>query len=209
MDANKSEVHTQVMRVIAFLYLLFSLIAFPGTARAHDPLEISATVYLHTNRLELRAIMVRQTILRIADHQAVPLLDFSIPAEREEAMPMLRSLAGSLFTLTCGTNVLRATEANVILGAEDHVGFNLTFPLPASAEDGPTNRFPLSTFRFPIFSLNARLLAHLPSEDPYGVNVIVLDVVNNKVREQKLLNAQTATMEIALTNQPNQLKVKN
>ena len=193
-------------RLRCFLILPFAfLIARP--AFAHDPLEISATVYLHTNRIELRAVMMRQAILRIADHQAVPLLDFSIPAEREEAMPMLRSLAGGLFTLTCGTNILRTTESNVIIGAEDHVGFNLTYPLPPGLAEGATNRFPLSAFRFPLFTLDARLLAHLPTEDPYGVNVVVLDLVNNKVLDQKLLNVQNPAMEISppqttTTNQP-------
>ena len=178
----------------AILYLLFSILAFPNHAHAHDPLEISATVYLHTNRLELRAVMMRPAILRVADHQAVPLLDFSIPSERDEAMPMLRSLAGGLFSLTCGTNSLRATETNVILGAEDHVGFNLVFPT--------TNA---------TVKLVARLLAHLPSEDPYGVNIIVLDMVSNKVVEQKLLNAPNPVMElipptITATNQPPPVK---
>ena len=169
----------------AFAFLIFNFAFLISTAFAHDPLEISATVYLHTNRLELRAVMMRKTILFAADHQGVPLLDFSIPAEREEALPMLRSLAPGLFTLTCGTNVLIPTDTKVILGAEDHVGFNLVFPT--------TNK--------PV-KFDAKLLAHLPAQDPYGVNVTVLDLVNNRVLEQKLLNAPNPTIEIALPSLP-------
>lgn len=169
---------------------LFSFFLFARPAFAHDPLEISATVYLQTNRIELRAVMMRKTILLAADHQGVALLDFSIPAEREEALPMLGSLAPGLFTLTCGSNSLTATEAKVILGAEDHVGFNLTYPA--------TNV---------TVKLAATLLAHLPRQDPYGVNVVVLDLAHNQVLEQKLLVAENSAMEItprpvAATNQP-------
>lgn len=200
---QKRKAGNRKRRVFATLLLSVAAI-FPDAAQAHDPLEISATVYLHTNRLELHTVMLRQTILRIADRQAVPLLDFSIPAERDEAMPVLRSLAPGLFTLTAGTNSLRATETNVILGAEDHVGFNLTYPLPA---DGVTNRFPLSAFRFPTFTLNARLLNYLPKTDPYGVSVVVLDLVNSRVLEQKVLNAAGPALEITpssgtTTNRP-------
>ena len=190
-------------------FQLFSFLFCPP-AFGHDPLEISATVYLHTNRLELRAVMMRKAVLLAADHQGVPLLDFSIPAERDEAMPMLRSLAPGLFTLTCGTNVLTASDVKVILGAEDHVGFDFTFPVEIknenlrmkNSETATTNSFPLSAFHFPLCSLNARLLAQLPKQDPYGVNVTVLDLVNNEVWEQKLLNAQNPVMEIARPPSP-------
>ncbi len=196
-------------RAVAFLIFNFALLV--STAFAHDPLEITATVYLHTNRIELRAVMTRATILLAADHQGVPLLDFSIPAERDEALPMLRALAPGLFTLARGTNLLTATETNVILGAEDHVGFNLTFPLgqPESGkrESEKAETGTQSVSAFPLFTLHARLLAHLPAQDPYGVSVTVLDLVNNKVLDQKLLNAQNPSTEIAppqtvTTNQP-------
>lgn len=206
-------------RSLAFLIFNFAFLI--STAFAHDPLEITATVYLHTNRIELRAVMMRKAILLAADHQGVPLLDFSIAAERDEALPMLRSLAPGLFALTCGTNVLTATETNVILGAEDHVGFNLTFPkglmdewrdglmgdTGAQASDLSNHPIIQSFNHPPSLRLDARLLAHLPAQDPYGVSLTVLDLVNNQVLEQKLLNASDPVTEIALppaatTNQP-------
>lgn len=207
------------MNKLPAIFLLLLALA-PSEVFAHDPLEISATVYLHTNRLELRAVMMRKAILLAADHQGVPLLDFSIPAERDEAMPMLRSLAPGLFTLSCGTNVLTATEVKVILGAEDHVGFNLTFPRegmdefrggwmngrndapssPVQSSSHPTiqpsNHLPPAGRR-PSLRLDARVLAQLPKQDPYGVSVTVLDLVNNQVLDQKLLNAENPVTEIA------------
>ncbi len=201
-------------------FQLFSFLLCPP-AFAHDPLEISATVYLHTNRLELRAVMTRKTILLAADRQAVPLLDFSIPAEREEALPMLRSLAPGLFTLTCGTNVLTATGVRIIIGAEDHVGFDFTFTngwvdqwIAGSARDttnraSEPSRHPTvqSSSHPPTLRLDARILAQLPKQDPYGVSVTVLNLVNNEVITQQLLSAQSPTIaimprQIIATNQP-------
>ncbi|MFO1488549.1 MAG: hypothetical protein U1F65_08725 [Verrucomicrobiota bacterium] len=166
--------------------LLLALVLPGGRAFAHDPLEISATLLLQTNRLELRAVMLRPTILRLADHRAVPLLDFAIPSEREEALPMLRSLAGELFQLRAGTNTLRPLPPEVLIGAEDHVSFHLTYP---AAE--------------PPLKLDARLFKDLPAQDAYGVNLIVLDMVNHQVLDQKLLNAKSPSSEIFATNRPN------
>ena len=123
---------------------------------------------------------------------------------------MLRALAPGLFTLTCGTNALAASDVKVIIGAEDHVGFDFTFPVEMKNEElrmknseaATTNRFPLSAFHFPLCSLNARLLAQLPKQDPYGVSVTVLDMINNQVLDQKILYAQNPVTEIAPPRSP-------
>jgi hypothetical protein len=152
---------------------------------AHDSFEITLTARLYTNRIELRAVMLRKTIQHVAESQGVHLLDFSIPSEREEAMPILRSQAAGLFALACGTNMIRASKIEVALAEEDHVGFNLIYPI--------TNVLECAAMK-----LDAKLLAHLPTDDPYAVSVIVLDLENNQVRGEKILNTKSPSMELTL-----------
>jgi len=170
------------MKALCILPLLLAFAS--SSALAHDPLEITATAYLRTNHLELRVVMIRKIIQRAAVSQGVHLLDFSIPSERAEAMPVLRALAGGLFALTCGTNVLHATNSSAKIAAEDHVEFTSLYPT-AAATNGPLR-------------LDAKVLGFLPADDSYAVNLIVLDMVNNKVLEQKLLNAKNGAIEFAL-----------
>ena len=128
--------------------------------------------------------------MRIAEKQGVHLLDFSRPEERDEALPVLLAQGAGLFDLNCGTNVLRAAPAEVILGNEDHVGFKLAYALP---ENQTTN----AMLRF-----DAKLLGHLPTDEGYGVSLVVLDMTNNKVIGQKMLNASGPVFEIAMPPPP-------
>jgi hypothetical protein len=178
---------TKPLLIFPFLLALISASAF-----AHDPFEITLTAYLHTNRVELRAVMLRKTIQQVARSQGVHLLDFSIPSEREETMPVLRAQATGLFELKCGTNFLRATKSEAIISEEDHVGFNLVYPTGTN-----------TTLR-----LDAKLLSHLPTVDPYAVSVTVLDMVNNKVTGQKILDPQNTVMGLQLPAPVSPLKTK-
>ncbi len=175
-------------RALGMILLLAGL--WPGAARAHDPLEIGATVYVQTNRVEMTVVLMRKTIMRITERQGVHLLDFSRPEERDEALPVLRAQGAGLFDLNCGTNMLHTAPAEAIIGKEDHVGFKLSYPLPETRTTNDTLRF------------DARLLGHLPADEGYGVSVVVLDMANGKVTAQKVLNASDHTVEIALPMLP-------
>jgi hypothetical protein len=182
--AHSGRVAISKTRLTPGIFLLLAGL-WPAAVWAHDPLEISATVSLRTNRVEMTVVMMRKTIMRVAEHQSVHLLDFSRPEERDEAMPVLRTQGAGLFDLNCGTNRL-ATPAEVIIGNEDHVGFKLNYALPATWTTNDTLRF------------DAKLLGHLPADEGYGVSVVVLDLVDNKVVEQKLLNASDPVFQFAL-----------
>jgi hypothetical protein len=165
------------------IILLITLAILPR-ALAHDSFEITATVYLHTNHVELRAIMLRKTIQHVAENQGVHLLDFSIPSERDEAMPSLRAQAPGLFALMCGTNSHRAAQTNVTILEEDHVAFSLIYPATNAA-----------------VKLGANLLSHLPADDPYAISITVLDMENNKVVAQTTLNVKNPRMDLTLPAQ--------
>ena len=150
---------------------------------AHDRLETSATVYLRGTNVELRVVMLRKTVMLAAERQGIHLVNFSIPSELEDAMPVLRAQAAGLVTLNVGTNVLRAAQTNVLIGAEEeHVGFNLVYLLPANS----------------AFRLDAKILGQLPPDEPFAVNLTALDMVNNKVVTQQLIYAASPTLELSL-----------
>jgi hypothetical protein len=164
------------MKTISTLLLLLLALS----ARALDANEIATTVQLHSNRIELKMEMAFPTALRLAGWSQSP--EVAAATQFEQAQPALRNLAGMFFDFTAGNHRLTATRTNAQLGVENHIHLELEFP--------PTPHRPLRL-------MPQGLLVAGP-EHPYGVTLIVQDLVNQKVLGQTTLFQANATAEFPM-----------
>jgi hypothetical protein len=158
------------------LALILGLLLSIGSSRAHDPYEITAVVYIQSNRIELFTEMEFPTGMTLAGLTS----SRSVAAETqfEAGLPQLRDLAGGLLEITAGNNVVQPLQTNVELGVELHIRGRVEFAL--------TDYRPLQFV--------PRGLRAVPNV-PYGVSLTVLDMLNQKVIGQSVLFADSPPAE--------------
>jgi hypothetical protein len=142
--------------------------------QAHDPFEITATVYLRTNHLEL--------FLEMESRPARLLTGATPQNASEDILNDLESRAPGLVRLWSGESELTADSITAQPGNEDHARLRLIYPRPAHG----------------MFRLEAPMLAQLDSSGPYGITLTVLDLVNQKVISQSVLLADSPAAPFAM-----------
>ncbi|HEX5218032.1 MAG TPA: hypothetical protein VFZ59_00570 [Verrucomicrobiae bacterium] len=147
-----------------------------GSVRAHDPYEITAVVYVRSNVIELFVEMEFPAGMTLAGLS--PTRDVAAETQFEAGLPQLKNLAGGLFEITAGNNVVQPLSTNMELGVELHIRGRVEFAL--------TDYRPL---RFVPRELKA-----VP-DVPYGISLTVLDMVNQKVLGQSALFADSPPAE--------------
>jgi hypothetical protein len=143
---------------------------FAPAAQAHDQLEITGTIYLRTNHLELFVEMEGRPARLLAKAPEA--------SGAEEVLARLEARASSLFRIGSGETTLVPTSVAVLPGQEDHLRLRLLFPVP--------DRGPLK--------VEAPLLTELAAAGGYGVSLTVLDMVNQRVVGQSVLFADQAAV---------------
>ena len=154
-----------------------------GSARAHDPYEIAAVVYVRSNVIELFMEMEFPTGMTLAG--LTPTRDVAAETQFEAGLSQLKNFAGGLFEITAGNNVVQPLSTNVELAVEMHIRGHVEFAL--------TDYRPL---RFVPRGLKA-----VP-DVPYGVSLTVLDMVKQKVLGQAALFADSPPAEFPVTDLP-------
>jgi hypothetical protein len=168
------------MKTISVILLLV-LVTLPG--RALDSNEIATTVQIHSNRIEVKMEMAFRTAMRLAGWSPSP--EIAAATQFEQAQPALRNLAGMFFDFTAGNHRLTATRTNVQLGVEDQIQFQVEY---------------VPTVHRPLRLMPQGLLVAGP-EHPYGVTLMVQDMVNQKVLGQTTLFMANATAEFPLKSE--------
>jgi hypothetical protein len=147
--------------------ILILAVLFASNARAHDPFEITATIYVRTNHLEL--------FIEMEPRPARLLSGAPAAIEPEMVLSQLELKAPTLVRIWSGPTELKPTSITAMEGTENHAQLRLLYPLPPA---GP-------------FRIETPLLAQLQADGPYGVTLTVLDLVNQKVLGQSVLFADT------------------
>jgi hypothetical protein len=115
------------LRRIAALVLLLT-----GTARGHDPFEVTSEALLHADELEVRVTMARSLARKLSPK--IP-DDISIDADHFETLrPILKATAIGLYEVTSAGAVLPVREADAMLTVENDVEFRLVYSRPAVGE---------------------------------------------------------------------------
>jgi hypothetical protein len=171
-----------------YLALIFGLmLAGVATSLAHDPYEITAVVYIQSNRIELFVEMEFPTGMTLAGQK--PSREATISSQFEVALPQLEKLAGAFLEITAGNNAVLPLRTNVQLGVEDHIQCKVEF--------APTDYRPL---RFVPRGLRN------VADSPYGISLTVLDMVKQKVLGQTTLFADSPAADFPATDaNPNPL----
>lgn len=164
-----------------YALILGLLLAGFSPAQAHDPYEISSVVYVRSNSVELLMEMEFPTGVLLSGQRPSPGLSPTNWFESE--LPQLADSAGTFFQITAGNHALLPTSTNVTMGVENHIRFKLEF--------APTPHRP-----FRIVAPGIRALSEL---GPYGVNLTVLDMVNQKVLGQTTLFADSLPVEFPVS----------
>jgi hypothetical protein len=151
-----------------------TVLASPLLAHAHDPFEITATVYLRTNHLEL--------FLEMESRPARLLTGATPQNASEDILNDLAARAPGLVRLWSGESELTANSITAQPGNEDHAQLRLIYPRPAHG----------------MFRLEAPMLAQLDPSGPYGITLTVLDLVNQKVISQSVLLAGSPAAPFAM-----------
>jgi hypothetical protein len=162
--------------------LAFSLSAAFG----HDNTEVTTKVYLRTNCLEVRVTLAAPTAKLLLEADGHSDANLSSPAEVIEARPLLAACAAQLFRISSGGKDLALTVTNVAPSVEDHIEVKLIYPRPAAG-----------TLRF-----EAVHLTKLPTDQPYGALVTVVDLANNVFLSQQLLTARDHSLEVKVPALP-------
>jgi hypothetical protein len=165
-----------------FWIFAFSL----NLASAHDPYETSAKAYLRTNHLELRLTLTARTAEMLMAKKGITVSGLAAPAIFQTNHPALKQCAAELFRISAAGKPLIASNTNAVLAVEDHIEIGLMYPRP-----GPG-----------LLRFEAILFSHLPADEPYGAELIVLDLAENVVLGQKLLTAAEPLFEAELAPQP-------
>jgi hypothetical protein len=152
------------------------VLASPLLAHAHDPFEITATVYLRTNHLEL--------FLEMESRPARLLTGATPQNASEDILNDLETRAPGLVRLWSGESELTANSITAQPGNEDHAQLRLIYPRPAHG----------------MFRLEAPMLAQLDPSGPYGIVLTVLDMVNQKVINQSVLLADSPAAPFAMAS---------
>lgn len=147
--------------------LLLALVLSASTALAHDPFEITATLYVRSNHVELVAEMEFRPARILAGATG--------DESYAEVLGKVNARAGSCFTVMSGEQSLAPSSAGALSSVEDHVRLQLLYPRPAGAS----------------FQVEAPLLNELVADGPYGVSLTTLDTVNQKVVNQSVLFADS------------------
>lgn len=157
--------------------VLGAVVGLALPALAHDPFEINSVAYLYSNRIEIFVEMEFPTGMTLAGQK--PVRDVAALSQFEAALPQLRELAGSFYDLNAGNNVVLPLATNVELVVEDHIRLHLEYT--------PTPHRPVRFI--------ARGLGVEANDNPYGVSLTVLDMVNQKVLGQTTLFAAKPVAE--------------
>jgi hypothetical protein len=152
-----------------------------GSARAHDPYELTAVMYIRSNVVELFIEAEFPTGMTLAG--LTPTRDVAAETQFEAGLSQLKNFAGGLFEITAGNNVIQPLSTNVELAVEMHIRGKVEFAL--------TDYRPL---RFVPRGLKA-----VP-DAPYGVSLTVLDMVNQKVLGQSALFADSPPAEFPVAD---------
>jgi hypothetical protein len=152
-----------------------------GSARAHDPYDLTAVVYVRSNVIELFLEMEFPAGMTLAGLK--PTRDVAAETQFEAGLPQLKNLAGGLFEITAGNNAVQPLSTNVELAVEMHIRSRVEFAL--------TDYRPL---RFVPRGLKAA------PDVPYGVSLTVLDMVNQEVLGQSALFADSPAAEFPTTD---------
>ena len=157
--------------------LMFVLESF-----GHNQLELTTQVFLRADRLEIQVTVSQQAMELLTGDQPNGLAEINTPSGFNSELPRLKEAAGSLFRLTDGDGPLTMLETNVTKGVEDHVEFRLVYSSPVH---GPLR-------------IEAPEMSKLPAADGYGAAMVVMDMVNKKVLQQRLLTSANSKSEVAL-----------
>lgn len=159
--------------LVAFL-VLSAMSAF-----AHDPYEITSTVRLNADGIELQVEMEFPASMLLVG------VDPAAAGERLPAdlfvshLPQLKAQAGRFVEIASGSVPLHAESTNVTLEVEDHVFFRLSFPATE-----------LRSLRVSVPGLQT-----LAGHGPFGTTLTVLDMVHQKVMGQEVLFADSPAVE--------------
>jgi hypothetical protein len=148
---------------------------------AHDPFEITCTVYSRSNRVEVFAEMEYRAAMLLAGADAAALAGRDVATEFQSHLPSLIRAAGGLLALSADNSPLVALRTNVTLEVENHIRFALDYPEANSR----------------TLTASAPGLARIAADGGYGVNLTVLDMVNQKVLGQTVLFADTPSATFA------------
>jgi len=152
--------------------VMIVLVLLGAPVWAHDPLEITATLYFRSNQVELFAEMEMRPARVLAGGKS----EFTY----EQIITELQNRAASCFQVTSGSKVIAAASASAVAAEEQHVQLRLIYPRPASSS----------------FQLEAPMLSELAADGPYGVGLTALDMVHQKVVGQSVLFADHAVTPV-------------
>ena len=156
-----------------------AFVCLANSALAHDPYEITSTVNLEVNQINLQVEMEFPAAMSLVE--ANQSSSTAVPPEEKFAdyLPQLKQQAGRFMEIQAAGEPLRAVGTNVTLELENHVFFRLVFP---STE--------LRPLQFSVPGLQT-----LSEHGPFGTTLTVLDRVHQKVLGQKVLFADSGAVE--------------